>query len=90
MEAPECPPVTVEGDWSPDHTKTIKNKLHIYFQSKKKSSGGDCRVEAEDGAPRAAVYFRSEEGESAKTHRVSLSGNRDFNRLKSQMVPQTK
>ncbi|XP_054466481.1 protein mono-ADP-ribosyltransferase PARP14-like [Anoplopoma fimbria] len=54
-------PVTVEGDWKPAQTKTMKNKLHLYFQSKKKSSGGDCRVEAEDGAPRAAVYFRAEE-----------------------------
>lgn len=64
MEHTECPPVTVEGDWSPAQTKTVKNKLQLYFQSKKKSSGGECRVEAEDGAPRAAVYFRSEEGES--------------------------
>ncbi|XP_032372441.1 protein mono-ADP-ribosyltransferase PARP14 isoform X1 [Etheostoma spectabile] len=55
------PPVIVEGDWSPDQTKTMKNKLQLYFQSKKKSSGGDCRVVAEDGAPRAAVYFKSEE-----------------------------
>lgn len=65
MDKTECPPpVTVEGDWSPAQTKTMKNKLQLYFQSKKKSSGGDCRVEAEDGAPRAAVFFRSEEGES--------------------------
>lgn len=65
MAEAECPPVTVEGDWSPAQVKTVKNKLQIYFQSKKKSSGGDCRVEAEDGAPRAAVFFRSEDGESA-------------------------
>ncbi|XP_040897571.1 protein mono-ADP-ribosyltransferase PARP14-like isoform X2 [Toxotes jaculatrix] len=55
------PPVTVEGDWGPTQTKTVKNKLQLYFQSKKKSSGGECRVEVEDGAPRAAVFFRSEE-----------------------------
>ncbi|XP_076587780.1 protein mono-ADP-ribosyltransferase PARP14-like [Chaetodon auriga] len=61
MDETECPPVVVEGDWSPVQTKTLKNKLQLYFQSKKKSSGGDCRVEAEDGARRAAVYFRSEE-----------------------------
>ncbi len=64
MDGAECPPVTVEGNWSSAQTKTVKNKLQLYFQSKKKSSGGDCRVEAEDGAPRAAVFFRSEEGES--------------------------
>ncbi|XP_041855414.1 protein mono-ADP-ribosyltransferase PARP14-like isoform X2 [Melanotaenia boesemani] len=57
----ECPPVTVEGDWSPAQNKTLKNKLQLYFQSKKRSSGGDCRVEVADGAPRAAVYFRSDD-----------------------------
>ncbi|KAM7019145.1 protein mono-ADP-ribosyltransferase PARP14-like [Tautogolabrus adspersus] len=61
METEECLPVTVEGVWSPAQTKTVKNKLQLYFQSKKKSGGGECRVEAEDGAPRAAVYFRLEE-----------------------------
>ncbi|XP_034548949.1 protein mono-ADP-ribosyltransferase PARP14-like isoform X2 [Notolabrus celidotus] len=57
----ECPPVTVEGDWTQAPSKTVKNKLQLYFNSRKKSSGGDCRVELEDGAPRADVYFRSEE-----------------------------
>ncbi|XP_047448843.1 protein mono-ADP-ribosyltransferase PARP14-like isoform X2 [Mugil cephalus] len=57
----ECEPVIVEGDWGQTQAKTLRNKLQLYFQSKKKSSGGDCRVEAEDGAPRAAVFFRSEE-----------------------------
>nr|XP_046242508.1 protein mono-ADP-ribosyltransferase PARP14-like isoform X2 [Scatophagus argus] len=61
MDEAECPPVTVEGDWSPDQSKTLKNKLQLYFGSKKKSSGGECRVEVEDGAPRAAVFFRAEE-----------------------------
>ncbi|XP_073321468.1 protein mono-ADP-ribosyltransferase PARP14-like isoform X2 [Pagrus major] len=61
MEAPECEPVSVEGFWSSAQTKTVQKKLQLYFGSKKKSSGGDCRVEAEDGAPRAAVYFSSEQ-----------------------------
>uniref|UniRef100_A0A3B4XFE1 PAR14-like first RRM domain-containing protein n=1 Tax=Seriola lalandi dorsalis TaxID=1841481 RepID=A0A3B4XFE1_SERLL len=62
MDGSDSPgPVTVEGDWSPVQPKTLKNKLQLYFQSKKKSSGGDCRVEVEDGAARAAVFFRSEE-----------------------------
>ncbi|XP_074526876.1 protein mono-ADP-ribosyltransferase PARP14-like [Halichoeres trimaculatus] len=60
-EAEECPPVTVEGDWTPAQTRTAKNKLQLYFNSRKKSGGGDCRVEVEDEAPRAEVYFRSEE-----------------------------
>uniref|UniRef100_A0A3Q3GV61 Poly [ADP-ribose] polymerase n=1 Tax=Labrus bergylta TaxID=56723 RepID=A0A3Q3GV61_9LABR len=53
-----CVPVIVEGVWSAAQTKTVKNKLQLYFQSKKKSGGGECRVEAEEGALRAAVYFR--------------------------------
>ncbi|XP_067429769.1 protein mono-ADP-ribosyltransferase PARP14-like isoform X1 [Thunnus thynnus] len=61
MEEYLCPPVTVEGDWTPAQTRTLKNKLQLYFGSKKKSNGGDCRVELDDGAPTAAVYFRSEE-----------------------------
>ncbi|XP_028268993.1 protein mono-ADP-ribosyltransferase PARP14-like isoform X3 [Parambassis ranga] len=56
----ECPPVTVRGDWTPVQSKTLKNKLQLYFQSRKKSGGGDCRVEVQDGG-RAAVYFLSEE-----------------------------
>ncbi|KAF3695309.1 Poly [ADP-ribose] polymerase 14 [Channa argus] len=56
-----CSPLTVEGDWSPAQTKTVKNKLQLHFLSRKKSNGGDCRVEVEDGAPRAAVHFTSEE-----------------------------
>ena len=64
MEQTESPPpVTVEGDWGPAQTKTVKNKLELYFGSKKKSSGGDCRVEAEEEAPRAVVYFQCPEGE---------------------------
>uniref|UniRef100_A0A3B4F1Z6 PAR14-like first RRM domain-containing protein n=1 Tax=Pundamilia nyererei TaxID=303518 RepID=A0A3B4F1Z6_9CICH len=76
MEGSECPPVTVEGDWTPTQTKALKNKLQLYFQSKKKSGGGDCRVEAEEGAPRAAVYFSSpEERErvlARKNHEIIL------------------
>lgn len=59
-----CPPITVEGDWSPAQTRTVTNKLQIYFGSKKKSGGGgDCRVDADSGAARAAVFFSSAEGE---------------------------
>uniref|UniRef100_A0A3Q2E0U3 Poly [ADP-ribose] polymerase n=1 Tax=Cyprinodon variegatus TaxID=28743 RepID=A0A3Q2E0U3_CYPVA len=63
MEDSECLPLTVEGNWSSVQSKTVKNKLLLYFQSKKKSGGGECRVEVEEEAPRASVFFRSEEGE---------------------------
>uniref|UniRef100_A0A8D3CZU8 PAR14-like first RRM domain-containing protein n=2 Tax=Scophthalmus maximus TaxID=52904 RepID=A0A8D3CZU8_SCOMX len=54
-------PVTVEGDWGPDQARAARSKLQLYFQNQRKSGGGECRVEAEDGAPRAAVIFGSEE-----------------------------
>ncbi|KAF3853284.1 hypothetical protein F7725_013972 [Dissostichus mawsoni] len=62
-------------------TKTIKNKLELYFGSKKKSSGGDCRVEAEEEAPRAAVYFQCQEVRerviARKNHEI-IVGNQTF------------
>ncbi|KAG9329909.1 hypothetical protein JZ751_028613 [Albula glossodonta] len=55
-------PVVVEGKWGSSPPKAIKNKLQIYFQSKKKSNGGDCQVEySEQGGGRATVYFKSED-----------------------------
>lgn len=63
MAEPACPPITVEGDWTSAQTRTIVTKLQVYFGSKKKSGGGECRVEAESGAPGAAVFFSSAEGE---------------------------
>ncbi|KAL3975250.1 hormonally upregulated Neu-associated kinase [Sarotherodon galilaeus] len=91
MEGSECPPVSVEGDWTPAQTKALKNKLHIYFQSKKKSSGGDCRVEAEEGAPRAAVYFSSPEVRervlTRKNHEIILDSKTIQLRLSSEASP---
>ncbi|KAM9360379.1 protein mono-ADP-ribosyltransferase PARP14-like [Symphorus nematophorus] len=90
MAGTECQPVTVEGDWSPAQTKTVKNKLQLYFQSKKKSSGGDCRVEAEDEAPRAAVFFASEQVRqrvlARKNHEIILDNQTVKLRLTSTPV----
>ncbi|XP_072329277.1 poly(ADP-ribose) polymerase family member 14-related sequence 1 [Scyliorhinus torazame] len=41
-------PLLIEGDWGPDIAKLLKTKLQLYFQSKKKSNGGDCVVEYDD------------------------------------------
>ncbi|XP_057191412.1 poly(ADP-ribose) polymerase family member 14-related sequence 1 isoform X2 [Triplophysa rosa] len=50
----------VEGQWDPK-TPKIKNKLTIYFQSKK-SDGGDCGVDSDDtDGRRATVRFREVE-----------------------------
>ncbi|XP_041119648.1 protein mono-ADP-ribosyltransferase PARP14-like [Polyodon spathula] len=55
-------PVTVEGDWGPNVAKQCKNKLQIYFQSKKRSNGGECLVEYEDlNSSQATVWFKTDE-----------------------------
>ncbi|XP_067891260.1 protein mono-ADP-ribosyltransferase PARP14-like [Heterodontus francisci] len=55
-------PLLIEGDWSPDIGKLLKTKLQLYFQSKKKSNGGECIVEYEDPSQmRAVVWFASEQ-----------------------------
>ncbi|XP_017345057.1 protein mono-ADP-ribosyltransferase PARP14 [Ictalurus punctatus] len=51
-------PVFVEGDWSSINAKTLQTKLHVYFQSKKKSQGGDCVIKWSER--RCTVFFRSE------------------------------
>ncbi|KAK2838175.1 hypothetical protein Q5P01_015387 [Channa striata] len=86
-----CFPLTVEGDWSPDQSKTVKNKLQLHFQNKRKSNGGDCRVEVEDGAPRAAVHFRSEEVRqrvlACENHEIFVDGKTITLRLTSAARP---
>ncbi|XP_016089355.1 poly [ADP-ribose] polymerase 14-like isoform X2 [Sinocyclocheilus grahami] len=52
-------PIIAEGDWGPEHAKSVKNKLQIYFQSKKKSQGGDCVVQYNDGSNSATILFKS-------------------------------
>uniref|UniRef100_A0AAZ3S5F4 Poly [ADP-ribose] polymerase n=1 Tax=Oncorhynchus tshawytscha TaxID=74940 RepID=A0AAZ3S5F4_ONCTS len=55
-------PITVDVSWTNSVSKGIQNKLQIYFQSKKKSSGGDCLVHYEDQrSTSATVYFKSED-----------------------------
>ncbi|CAM4730208.1 unnamed protein product [Leuciscus chuanchicus] len=52
-------PLTVEGDWGTEHAKSVKNKLHIHFQSKKKSQGGDCVVQYNGESNSATILFKS-------------------------------
>ncbi|MCJ8742185.1 hypothetical protein PDJAM_G00079280 [Pangasius djambal] len=52
-------PLLVEGDWSSINAKTLNSKVNIYFQSKKKSQGGDCVVRWTEGS--CTVFFKSEE-----------------------------
>uniref|UniRef100_UPI003AADF9E6 protein mono-ADP-ribosyltransferase PARP14-like n=1 Tax=Centroberyx gerrardi TaxID=166262 RepID=UPI003AADF9E6 len=84
-------PITVQGGWTPDQSKAVKTKLQLYFQSKKKSNGGECRVEAEDGAARATVHFKSEEVRervlAGENHEVTLENESLKLRLFSQSIP---
>lgn len=43
----------------------LKNKLVKYFQSKK-SNGGDCEVDYENGSRTAVLRFCRQEGKSGK------------------------
>ena len=43
----------------------LKNKLVKYFQSKRRSGGGECQIEYEDRSSTALLRFRREEGEDA-------------------------
>ncbi|XP_051767291.1 protein mono-ADP-ribosyltransferase PARP14 isoform X24 [Ctenopharyngodon idella] len=52
-------PIIVEGDLGAEHAKSVKNKLHIHFQSKKKSQGGDCVVQYNDKSDSATILFKS-------------------------------
>ncbi|MCI4387957.1 hypothetical protein PGIGA_G00080100 [Pangasianodon gigas] len=52
-------PLLVEGDWSSINAKTLNSKVNIYFQSKKRSQGGDCEVRWTEGS--CTVFFKSEE-----------------------------
>ncbi|XP_047420875.1 protein mono-ADP-ribosyltransferase PARP14 isoform X1 [Sciurus carolinensis] len=51
-------PLLVEGSWGPDPPKNLSTKLQMYFQSPKRSGGGECEVRQESGSPpRFLVLF---------------------------------
>ncbi|XP_015422880.1 PREDICTED: poly [ADP-ribose] polymerase 14 [Myotis davidii] len=58
MAAPGYFPLLVEGSWGPDPPKSLITKLQLYFQSRKRSGGGECVVRQEPGSPaRFLVLF---------------------------------
>ncbi|XP_016055419.1 PREDICTED: poly [ADP-ribose] polymerase 14 [Miniopterus natalensis] len=58
MAAPGCFPLLVDGSWGADPPKKLSTKLHLYFQSPKRSGGGECEVRQEPGSPgRFLVLF---------------------------------
>ncbi|CAO2631689.1 Protein mono-ADP-ribosyltransferase PARP14 [Lemmus lemmus] len=52
-------PLLVEGSWGPDPPKTLINKLQTYFQSRKKSGGGECEVVRQPGSPASFLVLFS-------------------------------
>ncbi|XP_004675217.1 PREDICTED: poly [ADP-ribose] polymerase 14 [Condylura cristata] len=51
-------PLLVEGSWGPDPPKNLSTKLQLYFQSSKRSGGGECEIRQEPGnPPRFKVLF---------------------------------
>ncbi|CAO2631686.1 Protein mono-ADP-ribosyltransferase PARP14 [Lemmus lemmus] len=72
MAAPGPFPLLVEGSWGPDPPKTLINKLQLYFQSRKKSGGGECEVVPQPGSPASfLVLFSPEDGEGHKGRKGS-------------------
>ncbi|KAF6385251.1 poly(ADP-ribose) polymerase family member 14 [Rhinolophus ferrumequinum] len=58
MAEPGRFPLLVEGSWGPDPPKSLSTKLQMYFQSPKRSGGGECEVRQEPGNPaRFLVLF---------------------------------
>nr|XP_012635935.1 poly [ADP-ribose] polymerase 14 isoform X1 [Microcebus murinus] len=55
-------PLLVEGSWGPDPPRNLSFKLQMYFQSPKRSGGGECEVLQDPGSPsRFLVLFHPED-----------------------------
>ncbi|XP_053420609.1 protein mono-ADP-ribosyltransferase PARP14-like [Nycticebus coucang] len=55
-------PLLVQGSWGPDTLKNLSTKLQMYFQSPKRSGGGECEVRQDPGsASRFLVLFHPED-----------------------------
>lgn len=61
-----CPfPLLVEGAWGGSGLpKNLKKKLLCYFQSGKKSGGGECEIQERPG--QVLVCFAQEEGKAGR------------------------
>nr|XP_020635225.1 poly [ADP-ribose] polymerase 14-like isoform X2 [Pogona vitticeps] len=75
-------PLIVEGDWGGKFAKNLKYKLTSYFQSRKRSGGGECKIiHAETGREsQITVYFAEEDVRQSvlnrKTHELDVSGGK--------------
>ncbi|XP_042330729.1 protein mono-ADP-ribosyltransferase PARP14-like isoform X2 [Sceloporus undulatus] len=72
-------PVIVRGDWGEPFSKSLKYKLTSYFQSAKRSGGGECKIHVDPGSKveQVLVEFAKEEVRqsvlSKKLHELEMS-----------------
>uniref|UniRef100_F6ZKX3 Poly [ADP-ribose] polymerase n=1 Tax=Macaca mulatta TaxID=9544 RepID=F6ZKX3_MACMU len=83
MAVPGSFPLLVEGSWGPDPPKNLSTKLQMYFQSRKKSGGGECEVHQDPRSPsRFLVLFYPEDVRQKvlerKNHELVLQGKGTF------------
>uniref|UniRef100_H0X6Y7 Poly [ADP-ribose] polymerase n=1 Tax=Otolemur garnettii TaxID=30611 RepID=H0X6Y7_OTOGA len=76
-------PLLVEGSWGPYPPKNLSTKLQMYFQSSKRSGGGECEVRQDPGSPsRFLVLFHPEDVRQRvlerKNHELVLPGKGTF------------
>ncbi|KAM4697941.1 protein mono-ADP-ribosyltransferase PARP14 [Rhinophrynus dorsalis] len=72
-------PVALQWDLGPEKLKELKNKLLLYFQSKKKSNGGECVIKNMDCTEgHILIYFTQDSVRQRvlqkSTHELSVSG----------------
>uniref|UniRef100_A0A8I4A263 Poly [ADP-ribose] polymerase n=1 Tax=Callithrix jacchus TaxID=9483 RepID=A0A8I4A263_CALJA len=79
MAVPGSFPLLVEGSWGPDPPKNLSTKLQMYFQSPKRSGGGECEVRQDPESPsRFLVLFYPEDDVSEELDtKLSLDGGSD-------------
>ncbi|XP_049641822.1 protein mono-ADP-ribosyltransferase PARP14-like [Suncus etruscus] len=83
MAAPPSFPLLVEGSWGPDPPRNLSTKLQMYFQSSKRSGGGECEVRPVPGTPpRFLVLFSPEDVRNRvlekENHELAWPGNGPF------------
>ncbi|KAJ7345858.1 hypothetical protein JRQ81_001808 [Phrynocephalus forsythii] len=71
-------PVIVDGDWGGKIAKNLKYKFTSYFQSRKRSGGGECKVVHGETAreDQITVYFAKEDVRQSvlnRTHELDVS-----------------
>ncbi|XP_005875463.1 PREDICTED: poly [ADP-ribose] polymerase 14, partial [Myotis brandtii] len=91
MAAPGYFPLLVEGSWGPDPPKSLITKLQLYFQSQKRSGGGECEVRQEPGSTaRFLVLFHPHDVRQnvleREIHELALPGKGTF-KLKVKLPP---